>query len=138
MSFFTLGFLVGFKFLGASRLRLRICPRSLLIRFCVDAVTCFEMKSEVVTSGVLLEISDKIVLPVRNASRTNALTVPLAPTKEGVATIEIDQPENCLFRDPSVNIEDLRRRARYRWGRISNRDPPASGNTVREDSYRMS
>jgi hypothetical protein len=132
-------FLECLRFLGAGRLRLRSFPRSLLVRFCVDADTCFDIMSEVLTLGVLSAISDKILPLVRNASRPNALTdsLPrlLAPTKAGGVPIEIGRPRNCLFHSLSVNIKDLRRRVRYR--RVWNLDPPASGNTVREDSCRM-
>jgi hypothetical protein len=96
-------FLLGLGFLGAARLRFRPCPRSLLNRFCVDADTCFEMMPEVLTSGVLSAISDKILPPVRNASRPRLL----APDQSRGVPIEISHLKNCQFRDPSVNIEDL-------------------------------
>jgi hypothetical protein len=91
--------------------------------------------SEVFTSGDLLAISDKLLPPVRNASRPNAFTVALprllARDQRRGPTDRNRPPKSYLFRDPFVNMEDLR----FRWGRVWNLDPPASGNTVREDSY---
>jgi hypothetical protein len=115
--------LLSLRFLGVARLRLRPQPPcNLPIRFCVDSVTCFEMMSEVRTSGALSAISDKILLPVRNASRPNALTVALPKflprTKEEVLPIEKDRPKNYLYRDLSVNTGDLCRPVQYHLGHV--------------------
>ena len=58
-------------------LRLRVLlPRSLLIIFCVESVTCFEIMSAVCVGGFSAK-SLIILVPVRNASRPRALSVSL-------------------------------------------------------------
>jgi len=75
-----LGFFLRFAFRAvtdAALLRLRApLPRNLLIIFCVESVTCFEIMS-VVCAGGFSAISLIILVPVRNASRPRALSVSL-------------------------------------------------------------
>jgi len=130
-----LGFFLRFAFRAVTDVALfrfrAPLPRSLLIIFCVESVTCFEIMSLVCAGGFSV-ISLIILVPVRNASRPRALSVSLpidlAPLHR-IGVSVLNRPPKILPRPcPAARKVEYCKLILY----LRDHDLPVAGNTGQE------